>query len=106
MSMVRISKGRWLRWLCEYDGPGFYGRQNPQRSAEFVYNHTLRSSDDAVACGGFWDFEKEGPKSKEGSKECSFEPSREICGSQSDCSLGSHRGAFSPVAFQPKQIAT
>jgi hypothetical protein len=28
-----------LGWLAEYDGPGAYGRSNPNRSAEFVYNH-------------------------------------------------------------------
>jgi hypothetical protein len=28
-----------LGWLREYDGPGFYGRKNSVRTAEFVYNH-------------------------------------------------------------------
>ncbi|HEV2156177.1 HNH endonuclease signature motif containing protein [Bradyrhizobium sp.] len=28
----------WLGWLAEYDGPGFYGRQNPNRSAQFIFN--------------------------------------------------------------------
>jgi hypothetical protein len=28
-----------LGWLREYDGPGYYGRANWDRSAEFVYNH-------------------------------------------------------------------
>lgn len=28
-----------LGWLSEYDGPGYYGRSNWNRSAEFVYNH-------------------------------------------------------------------
>jgi hypothetical protein len=28
-----------LGWLDEYDGPGYYGRKNPNRSAEFIYNH-------------------------------------------------------------------
>lgn len=28
-----------LGWLSEYDGPGYYGRSNWSRSAEFVYNH-------------------------------------------------------------------
>ncbi len=32
-------KEHWLGWLRQYDGPGYYGRKNPQRSAEFVYNH-------------------------------------------------------------------
>jgi hypothetical protein len=26
-------------WLAEYDGPGYYGRSNSNRTAEFVYNH-------------------------------------------------------------------
>jgi hypothetical protein len=29
----------WLGWLREQDGPGYYGRKNWNRSAEFVYNH-------------------------------------------------------------------
>jgi hypothetical protein len=29
----------WLRWLEEYDGAGYYRRQNWNRKAEFVYNH-------------------------------------------------------------------
>ena len=28
-----------LGWLREYDGPGYYGRANWDRSAEFIYNH-------------------------------------------------------------------
>ena len=32
-------KEHWLGWLKEYDGPGFYGRQDSNRTAEFVYNH-------------------------------------------------------------------
>ena len=32
-------KEHWLRWLEKYDGPGYYGRQNCKRTAEFVYNH-------------------------------------------------------------------
>jgi hypothetical protein len=32
-------KEHWLRWLEEYDGPGYYGRQNCRRTAQFVYNH-------------------------------------------------------------------
>lgn len=28
-----------LGWLAEYDGPGFYGRADPNRSAAFIYNH-------------------------------------------------------------------
>jgi hypothetical protein len=33
-------KEHWLGWLSEYCGPGYYGRKNWQRSAEFVYNHS------------------------------------------------------------------
>lgn len=29
----------WVGWLGEYTGPGYYGRQEWNRSAEFVYNH-------------------------------------------------------------------
>lgn len=32
-------KEHWLGWLREYDGPGYYGRKNSKRTAEFVYNH-------------------------------------------------------------------
>jgi hypothetical protein len=32
-------KQHWLGWLSEYDGPGYYGRKNRGRSAEFAYNH-------------------------------------------------------------------
>ena len=35
----KSQKEHWLGWLSEYDGPGFYNRQNAKRSAEFVYNH-------------------------------------------------------------------
>jgi len=31
----RSQKGHWFRWLSEYDAPGYYGRQNSRRSAEF-----------------------------------------------------------------------
>ena len=34
-------KGHWLGWLSEYHGPGYYGRKNSRRSAEFVYNHIV-----------------------------------------------------------------
>ena len=34
-------KVHWLRWLQEYGGPGYYGRKNLRRSAEFVYNHIV-----------------------------------------------------------------
>lgn len=32
-------KEHWLGWLFHYEGPGFYGRQSWDRTAEFVYNH-------------------------------------------------------------------
>jgi len=35
----RTRKAVLFGWLGEYDGPGFYGRANWNRSAEFVYNH-------------------------------------------------------------------
>ena len=31
----------WLGWLKEWDGPGYYGRKNWKRSAEFIYNHII-----------------------------------------------------------------
>jgi hypothetical protein len=31
----------WLGWLGEYNGPGYYGRKNSHRSAEFAYNHIV-----------------------------------------------------------------
>jgi hypothetical protein len=34
-------KEHWLGWLREYDGPGYYGRREWGRSAEFVYNHVV-----------------------------------------------------------------
>lgn len=34
-------KDHWLGWLREYDGPGYYGRKNWDRSAAFVYQHIL-----------------------------------------------------------------
>jgi hypothetical protein len=34
-------KEHWLRWLAEYDGPGYYGRKKPHESAEFAYNHIV-----------------------------------------------------------------
>jgi hypothetical protein len=33
------NKQHWIGWLSEYDGPGYYGRKNSDRSASFVYNH-------------------------------------------------------------------
>ena len=32
-------KEHWLGWLFHYEGPGYYHRQNWNRTAEFVYNH-------------------------------------------------------------------
>jgi hypothetical protein len=37
----RSQKEHWLAWLREYDGPGYYGRRDWGRSAEFVYNHVV-----------------------------------------------------------------
>ncbi len=37
----RSQKKHWLGWLSEYDGPGYYGRKNWCRSAEFVYNRVV-----------------------------------------------------------------
>ena len=37
----RNQKEHWLGWLDEYDGSGFYERQNWNRSAAFVYNHLV-----------------------------------------------------------------
>jgi hypothetical protein len=34
-------KQHWLGWLKEYHGPGYYGRKNFRRSAEFAYNHIV-----------------------------------------------------------------
>lgn len=31
-------KEHWLRWLAEYDGPGYYGRKEKHPSAKFTYN--------------------------------------------------------------------
>jgi hypothetical protein len=34
------AQGRWIRWLSEYDEPGFYNRlPGMNRSAKFAYNH-------------------------------------------------------------------
>ena len=37
----RSQKEHWLGWLREYDGPGYFGRRDWGRSAEFVYNHVV-----------------------------------------------------------------
>jgi len=34
-------KEHWLKWLAEYDGPGYYGRKKQHDSAEFAYNHIV-----------------------------------------------------------------
>ena len=36
-------KEHWLKWLAEYDGPGYYGRKKRHQSAEFAYNHIVCS---------------------------------------------------------------
>jgi hypothetical protein len=35
----KSQKEHWLGWLGEYKGPGYYGRKNSKRSAEYSYNH-------------------------------------------------------------------
>ena len=40
-------KEDWLGWLSEYDGPGFYGRKNADRSARFIFNK-LNSADQII----------------------------------------------------------
>lgn len=39
----RTQKEHWLGWLCEYRGPGAYGRTGPaaSRDARFAYNHIV-----------------------------------------------------------------
>ena len=37
----KSQKQHWIGWLREYSGPGYYGRKNSKRSAEFVYNHIV-----------------------------------------------------------------
>ena len=32
-------KKAWLSWLIDYNGPGYRGRKDWNRTAEFVYNH-------------------------------------------------------------------
>ena len=34
-------KEHCIGWLAEYNGPGYYGRSNWKRSAEFIYNHIV-----------------------------------------------------------------
>lgn len=35
----KTHKDHWIGWLSEYDGPGFYGRKNPDRDARYIWNH-------------------------------------------------------------------
>lgn len=35
----KTHKEHWIGWLSEYDGPGFYGRKNPNRDARYIWNH-------------------------------------------------------------------
>lgn len=35
----KTQKEHWGGWLRGYDGPGYYGRKNPDREAEYIYNH-------------------------------------------------------------------
>jgi hypothetical protein len=37
----KSQKQHWIGWLRDYSGPGYYGRKNSKRSAEFVYNHIV-----------------------------------------------------------------
>lgn len=30
---------QWIRWLEDYDSPGYYGRKDGKRSAHWVYQH-------------------------------------------------------------------
>ena len=32
-------KPHWIGWVSEYNGPGYYGRSNWDRDAEYIYNH-------------------------------------------------------------------
>jgi hypothetical protein len=37
----RTQQQHWLGWLGGYEGPGGYGREDWDRSGEFVYNHIV-----------------------------------------------------------------
>jgi hypothetical protein len=37
-------KEHWLGWLKEYDGPGYYGRESWDVTAETVYNRVVNPS--------------------------------------------------------------
>jgi hypothetical protein len=39
-----MRKNQFVNWLAGYDGPGYYGRLNWNRSAEFAYNHMHSAS--------------------------------------------------------------
>ena len=32
-------RDHWIKWLREYDGPGYYNRKNHQRDAAYIYSH-------------------------------------------------------------------
>jgi hypothetical protein len=32
-------RDHWIKWLDEYDGPGYYGRKNHNRDAAYIYSH-------------------------------------------------------------------
>jgi hypothetical protein len=32
-------KEHWTRWLEHYDGPGYYGRSNHDRTAQYIWQH-------------------------------------------------------------------
>ena len=40
----KSQKDHWLRWLGDYDGPGFYNRKTHSgRDAKYIYNHIMCS---------------------------------------------------------------
>ena len=40
----KSQKEHWLRWLGDYDGPGFYNRKTHSgRDAKYIYNHIMCS---------------------------------------------------------------
>lgn len=32
-------RDHWIKWLDEYDGPGFYNRKDHNRDASYIYSH-------------------------------------------------------------------
>jgi hypothetical protein len=32
-------RDHWIKWLREYDGPGYYNRKNANRDAAYIYSH-------------------------------------------------------------------